>query len=1032
MGIQLSGGAVSLPVAANSASMAKPPRYFGDYELLEEIARGGMGIVYKARQVSLNRTVAVKVLLFGQFSSDAFVKRFRTEAQAAASLQHPNIVAIHEVGEHEGQHYFSMDYIQGRSLAELVREKPLPANQAAEYVLTVARAIHYANRRGVLHRDLKPSNVLIDRDNQLHVTDFGLAKRLEGTSEVTLSGQVLGSPNYMPPEQADPNRGIVGPQSDVYSLGAILYHLLTGRAPFVAQTLEDTLLQLRDTEPLSPRILNPKIPHDLETICLKCLNKDSRQRYGSAEMLAQDLERWGEGEPILARPVGRPEKLWRWCKRRPLIAGLGLALCAVFAAGLTGVLWQWQRAERHATAATDQLREAYIAQARANRRMDRLGRRHDSLAAVSRAAALNPTSDQRDELRNEAIACLALTDLRRTKEWPIPEGGADGGTWCFDSRFILYAHRAEQDEIIVEHVTDAREVARLPSVGVPVVWINRFSPDGHYLMVSYANGTRRFWNILRREIALTIPGGECEFSADSRFLIVSRADGSLSLYSTGNWQELRQLPVRTLMHAIEFYPDASKVAVIPAGRDRVEIIDVATGKSLATWAMQGGLRCLKMSADGGSLAGGTDDGRIYLWDPATGEPRLNLRAHESRVNWIEFNQNASLLASVSWDGNLRLRDAFTGQLIVSTPALGDKVQLAKDGRYLAYFDPRGIAMLEVALHPEFRLLARDVEQLGAWSLRFSPDRRILAVALAGDEVRLWDLATAKELGAVPQICRSVHFHPDGKSLLTSGGGVYQWRVECEQGTTNVLRVGPQTQLIAGSSFMYSDLSPNGRFLAVARRSNGTALVLDLENRGELVTLGPHPNIQWVAVTPDGRFVATGTWQGVGVKVWNVATRQLLKDLPASSNAKVLFSPDGRWLATSADDYRLYQVGSWKLQWRIPVPRDGHGLNDLAFSPDGQTLAIGNHPRNIHLYASATGQRLAILEPPQQGLIVGLAFSSDGATLAALQRNRAVHLWDLRGIRQRLIELNLDWDQPPYGTAPDETALTPLRVEISTP
>ena len=1028
MGIQLSAG-VSAGTAKIAPAGTRLP-YFGDYELLEEIARGGMGIVYRARQVSLNRTVAVKVLLFGQFSSDAFVQRFRTEAQAAASLQHPNIVAIHEVGEHEGQHYFSMDYIEGQSLADLAREKPVGAEQAAKYLVTVAHAIHYAHQRGVLHRDLKPSNVLIDFDGQPHVTDFGLAKRLAGDSELTLPGQVLGSPNYMPPEQADPKRGSMRPESDVYSLGAILYHLVTGRPPFVAETLEETLLQLLNAEPIAPRILNPKVPRDLETICLRCLNKDSRQRYGSAEMLAQDLERWGQGEPILARPVATAEKVWRWCKRRPLVAGLGFALCAVFAAGLTGVLWQWQRAERHATAATDQLREAYIAQARANRRTDRLGRRHESLAAVSRAAALNPSSEQRDELRNEAIACFALTDLRQTREWPIPEGGAEG-TWCFDARLTLYAHRSGQDEIIVENVTDARQVARLPGVGVPVAWINCFSPDGHYLMVSYRNGTRRFWNILRCEIALTLPGGECDFSADSDLLIVSH-DGSLSLYSTENWQQLRRLPVRTLMHTVEFYPDASKVAAIPAGRDQVEIIDVATGKSLTTWAVQGGLRCLQMSGDGRSLAGGTDDGRIYFWDPATGEPRLDLSAHENRVNWIEFNQDASLVASVSWDGNLRLWDAFTGQLIVSSPAMGDKVQVASDGRYLAYADARGISMLEVLLHPEFQRLSRNAEYMGAWSLGFRRDGRVLAVALAGDEIRLWNLATAKEVGTVPQLSRSVHFHPDGKRLITSGGGLYAWRVECEQGATNLLPVGPRTQLMAGSSFMYSDLSLNGRFLAVARRSNGTALVLDLENRENVVTLGPHPNIQWVAITGDGRFVATGTWQGAGVKVWNVATRQLLKDLPASRNAKVLFSPDGRWLATSADDYRVYEVASWKLQWRIPVPRDGHELNDLAFSPDGQTLAIGNHPRNIHLYATATGERLAILEPPQQAFIVALAFSPDGTTLAALQRNRAVHLWDLQRIRRQLGELNLDWDQPPYPPIAVGTPVTPLRVEISPP
>jgi len=237
--------------------------------LLDEIGRGGMGIVYRARQPSLNRTVAVKRLLRGSLASPEFVKRFRTEAAAAGSLQHPNIVTIHEVGLHEGEHYLVMDLVEGPNLAKISAEKPLPARRAAKYLKGAAEAIHYAHERGILHRDVKPSNILIDQFDQPRMTDFGLAKRMEGESSITLTGQVLGSPNYMPPEQAASGHGKVGRRSDVYALGATLYHLLTGRPPFVGELLADTLQQVLNSEPVSPRVLNQRVPADLETICIK-------------------------------------------------------------------------------------------------------------------------------------------------------------------------------------------------------------------------------------------------------------------------------------------------------------------------------------------------------------------------------------------------------------------------------------------------------------------------------------------------------------------------------------------------------------------------------------------------------------------------------------------------------------------------------------------------------------------------------------------------------------------------------------------
>ncbi len=264
-------------------------RYFGDYELIREIARGGMGVVFQARQVSLNRTVALKMILAGQLADETDVKRFYTEAEAAANLDHPGIVPIFEVGQHEGQHYFSMGFVEGQSLSQRLAEGPLPPREAAELMRRVSEAIEYAHQRGVIHRDLKPANILLDQNGNPRVTDFGLAKKIQGDSGLTGSGQIMGTPSYMPPEQAGGPRGEVGPAADVYALGATLYALVTGRPPFQAATAMDTVLQVITDEPVSPRRLNPALDRDIETICLKCLEKEPSKRYASAQALADEL-----------------------------------------------------------------------------------------------------------------------------------------------------------------------------------------------------------------------------------------------------------------------------------------------------------------------------------------------------------------------------------------------------------------------------------------------------------------------------------------------------------------------------------------------------------------------------------------------------------------------------------------------------------------------------------------------------------------------------------------------------------------------
>jgi serine/threonine protein kinase len=306
-------------------------RYLGDYELLEELGRGGMGVVYKARQVSLNRVVAVKMILGGVLANPAAIRRFHAEAEAAAGLDHPGIVPVFEVGQHGGQHYFSMSYINGQSLSQRIAESPLLPREAARIMVQVAEAVEYAHGQKVIHRDLKPGNILLDRSGQPRVTDFGLAKRLDQDSSLTVSGTLVGTPSYMPPEQATGQGKRVDARSDVYSLGATLYAMLSGRPPFQADNWSDTCLQVVHQEPIPLRRLNPKLPRDLETICRKCLEKAPGRRYASVQEFAAELGRYLRGVPIHARHISRPERLWRWCRRNP--SGM-----AVFIMLLAGVL----------------------------------------------------------------------------------------------------------------------------------------------------------------------------------------------------------------------------------------------------------------------------------------------------------------------------------------------------------------------------------------------------------------------------------------------------------------------------------------------------------------------------------------------------------------------------------------------------------------------------------------------------------------------------------------------------------------------
>jgi eukaryotic-like serine/threonine-protein kinase len=511
--------AAGLDQAATVDSHAAEPvriRYFGDYEIIREIARGGMGVVFEARQVSLNRRVALKMILAGQLANDTDVKRFYTEAEAAANLDHPAIVPIFEVGQHEGQHYFSMGFVEGQSLSQRLNEGPLAAREAATLMVTVAKAIDYAHQCGVIHRDLKPGNILLDQTGNPRVTDFGLAKRIQGDSGLTGSGQIMGTPSYMPPEQAGGKRGAVGPAADVYALGATLYCVVTGRPPFEAATPMDTVIQVLSDEPVPPRRLNASIPRDLETICLKCLEKEPDKRYASAAALAADLRRFLTGEPIAARPVTRLERAAKWARRKPtLAAAYTLGVLAALLGGLGGAaVWQWRAAE---TARSEVERQRDRADAARSEAETARGLAANAQAEAERQREKFERFDygriiqvaHQEWLESNVPATLALLDSTRADlrgwEWRYVH------RLCHSDLLTLKGHRSyvgsasfspDGSRIVTgsgdrtAKVWDARSGTEVLTLKghIGAVWSASFSPDGSRIVTGSEDQTAKVWN----------------------------------------------------------------------------------------------------------------------------------------------------------------------------------------------------------------------------------------------------------------------------------------------------------------------------------------------------------------------------------------------------------------------------------------------------------------------------------------------------------------------------------------------------------